>query len=63
MRLLHTTALELKSFISPLSDAPPYAILSHTWETEEVLFEDVVISERRLTTAPAKRGWCVRLSG
>lgn len=63
MRLLHTTALELKSFIGPLNDAPPYAILSHTWETDEVLFEDMATPERRRTTAPAKHGWCVRPLG
>ncbi|KAL9093956.1 MAG: hypothetical protein Q9165_003626 [Trypethelium subeluteriae] len=39
MRLLHTTAIKLKDF----SDVgiPRYAILSHRWEDEEVLFKDI----------------------
>ncbi len=39
MRLLHTTKLELVEFVG--EDIPPYAILSHTWAEEEVLFQDV----------------------
>ncbi|KAK3331260.1 heterokaryon incompatibility protein-domain-containing protein [Apodospora peruviana] len=38
MRLLCTDTLQLKSF---LGDLPKYAILSHTWEDEEVTFEDM----------------------
>ncbi|PSR94498.1 heterokaryon incompatibility protein-domain-containing protein, partial [Coniella lustricola] len=37
MRLINTTTLELEEFASP--DAHPYAILSHTWEEEEVTFQ------------------------
>jgi len=37
MRLLNTRTFELQSFVRP----PPYAILSHTWGDDEVLFEDV----------------------
>ncbi|KAK8035488.1 hypothetical protein PG993_010483 [Apiospora rasikravindrae] len=37
MRLLNTLTLELELFIEP----PPYAILSHRWTEDEVLFEDV----------------------
>jgi hypothetical protein len=40
MHLLHTKELRLKEFIT--SDTPPYAIVSHTWDEEEVLFADVV---------------------
>jgi hypothetical protein len=40
MRLLNTTTLQLESF-DATEDRPPYAILSHRWESEEVLFEDV----------------------
>lgn len=58
MRLLNTTTLELESFIDPLNDAPAYAILSHMWEADEVLFEDMATPERRLK-APEKQGWCV----
>lgn len=39
MRLLHTAKMKLESFIG--QEIPPYAILSHTWESEEVLFEDI----------------------
>ncbi|KAL4958777.1 heterokaryon incompatibility protein-domain-containing protein [Aspergillus stella-maris] len=40
MRLLDATTFELVEF--PPSQLPPYAILSHTWETGEVLFEDLI---------------------
>jgi hypothetical protein len=36
MRLLNTTSLELFEFFG--DQVPPYAILSHTWEDEEVSF-------------------------
>ena len=39
MRLLDVHTRELKEFLSE-TDAPPYAILSHTWGEEEVSFED-----------------------
>lgn len=39
MRLLHTTNLILEDF--PGSSAQKYAILSHTWGDEELLFEDI----------------------
>jgi hypothetical protein len=39
MRLLHTTRLELEEFYG--SNIPPYAILSHRWENEEVSFQDL----------------------
>ncbi|KAF5519131.1 Vegetative incompatibility protein HET-E-1 [Colletotrichum aenigma] len=38
MRLLHTEELKLTDFIAK---TPPYAILSHTWAGEEVLFADL----------------------
>lgn len=38
MRLLNTDTLIVEEF---LSNIPPYAILSHTWAEEEVLFEEV----------------------
>ncbi|KAK6842694.1 HET-domain-containing protein [Apiospora arundinis] len=40
MRLLNTTTLRLETFTDERS-APPYAILSHTWEEDEVLFDDI----------------------
>src|ERR1051326_6553289 len=39
MRLLHTQTLELHEF--PPNEIPPYAILSHTWRTEEISFQDL----------------------
>ncbi|KAF9884848.1 hypothetical protein FE257_001191 [Aspergillus nanangensis] len=40
MRLLNVSTLELVEF--PADRIPPYAILSHTWGDEEVLFNDVI---------------------
>jgi hypothetical protein len=37
MRLLNTTSLELEEFFD--DSIPPYAILSHRWEGDEVLFQ------------------------
>jgi hypothetical protein len=39
MRLLNVHTRQLKTFIG--SERPPYAILSHTWEDEEVEFADI----------------------
>jgi hypothetical protein len=39
MRLLHSTTLELQDF--PDYEGVHFAILSHTWADEEVLFEDI----------------------
>ncbi|KAH7160458.1 heterokaryon incompatibility protein-domain-containing protein [Dactylonectria estremocensis] len=39
MRLIDTVTLQLESFIGEA--VPNYAILSHTWGEEEVLFEDI----------------------
>ncbi|KAI0868522.1 heterokaryon incompatibility protein-domain-containing protein [Hypoxylon argillaceum] len=39
MRLLNTTTLTLETFRG--TDLPRYAILSHTWGEDEILFEDV----------------------
>ncbi|KAK8859110.1 HET-domain-containing protein [Apiospora arundinis] len=38
MRLLHTKDLTLREFIA---SPPAYAIVSHTWEEDEVLFSDI----------------------
>ncbi|CAJ2501027.1 Uu.00g038800.m01.CDS01 [Anthostomella pinea] len=40
MRLLQTSSLRLESFANR-HKAPPYAILSHMWFDDEVLFEDI----------------------
>jgi Heterokaryon incompatibility protein (HET) len=39
MRLLNTSTLQLKEYFD--SNIPPYAILSHRWENEEVTFQDM----------------------
>jgi hypothetical protein len=54
MRLLHTFSYELHEFIG--SKIPEYAILSHTWEEEEVLFSDLRDSSSR-DTSRHKKGW------
>lgn len=42
MRLINTSTLQLERFSSS-KNTPPYAILSHTWESDEdeVSFEDM----------------------
>jgi hypothetical protein len=39
MRFLHAKTIQLREF--PENELPPYAILSHTWEREEVSFQDM----------------------
>jgi len=39
MRLLHSRTLEFRDF--PNHEGVPYAILSHTWAEDEVLFPDI----------------------
>lgn len=39
MRLLHTERIELEEF--PSGELPHYAILSHTWEKQEVTLQDM----------------------
>lgn len=38
MRLINTKSMELVEFFD--KDVPEYAILSHTWEEEEITFEE-----------------------
>jgi hypothetical protein len=38
MRLINVKTLELEEFAS---HTPPYAILSHTWGAEEILFTEI----------------------
>lgn len=40
MRLLHSQTLTLHEFME--KEIPPYAILSHTWETEEVSLQEML---------------------
>jgi hypothetical protein len=44
MRLIDTTIKTLAEFES--SDAPPYAILSHTWTKEEITYQDLQIERK-----------------
>lgn len=55
MRLLSTRSLKLVSFDGrPL---PPYAILSHTWEDDEVRYEDVFSGNSTSVMPTEKRGY------
>ncbi|KAK0648353.1 hypothetical protein B0T16DRAFT_427553 [Cercophora newfieldiana] len=55
MRLLNAKTLQLELFPDPFRDRDlfPYVILSHTWETDEVTFDDM----RDLGTAKLKLGF------
>lgn len=50
MRLLNTTTIELAEFVG---EAPPYAILSHTWGDEEVTFRDMTVDKQEATRKKA----------
>jgi len=50
MRLLNTETLRLHEYLEP--DVPPYTILSHRWEGEEVTFQELQNGE-----AKEKQGW------
>jgi hypothetical protein len=59
MRLLHTSDLILKDFLG--ADIPPYAILSHTWGEEEVLFADMNNGNASVKKGFAKvKGCCAK---
>lgn len=48
MRLLNTGSSELREFFE--KDTPPYAILSHRWGEQEILYQDMIPSANRSTT-------------
>ena len=50
MRLIHSKSLELAEFME--RSLPPFAILSHTWETEEISFQ-----EMQSKKYPEKKGY------
>ncbi|KAF2633882.1 HET-domain-containing protein, partial [Macroventuria anomochaeta] len=50
MRLLNTCTLGLESFVG---DYPPYAVLSHCWGEQEIMFSDVL----NLAEAKKKQGF------
>jgi hypothetical protein len=45
MRLLNVRSYQVKEF--PAKGAPPYAILSHTWDKEEVTLQDLESSRAK----------------
>jgi len=55
MRLLNANTLQLELFPDPFRDSDlfPYAILSHTWETDEVTFDDM----KDISVAKSKLGF------
>ena len=53
MRLINTKTFQLEIFDN-WDTTPPYAILSHTWEQEEVLFHDITTD---VDGMKKKRGW------
>ena len=61
MRLLHITSdgrLDFTKDFIRIKDAPPYAILSHTWGEEEVLFEDLKnLDDFKNIPLQEKEGW------
>jgi hypothetical protein len=52
MRLINCSNYQLQEFFG--SNTPPYAILSHTWETEEVTFANLTNDP---VAAVSKKGW------
>ena len=62
MWLLNTTTLQLHEFMGEQFEIPHYAILSHTWSTEEVTFRDMrkSIENARQKTGFAKIEGCCR---
>lgn len=55
MRLINTTTLQLETF---LGAPPPYCILSHRWEEEEVSFQDMTTGKGRSMKGFAKIESC-----
>lgn len=53
MWLLRTDTIELKYFQTADPEKAPYAILSHTWEDDEVSFRDM----QTRTVAEKKKGF------
>ncbi|KAH6662555.1 hypothetical protein B0J14DRAFT_662619 [Halenospora varia] len=54
MRLLHTRTCELREFVENEANKVEYAILSHTWDQDEVSFQDMQSWMVRYTR---KLGW------
>ena len=60
MRLLNTRTLQLEEF--PNERGLKYAILSHRWEADEVLFDDVKSGSARKKAGYAKINGCCRMA-
>lgn len=60
MRLLNTTTIQLEEFVE--ETAPEYAILSHTWEEEEVSFRDIQTPEALTKKGYRKIQNCCRVA-
>lgn len=58
MRLLNSSTLELKDF--PANQVPVYAILSHTWGDEEVLFADLHTDSAKDKAGHKKIRYCCK---
>ena len=59
MRLLNSRSKELREFISD-EDVPPYAILSHTWGSQEVTLKDLSSPFVSLTEGYRKIDLCCK---
>jgi hypothetical protein len=60
MRLVNTKTIQLE-FLND-DNVPDYAILSHTWEQEEILFHDIELDSARLKKGYAKLENCCRVA-
>ena len=60
MRLINSTTLQLAEFTE--RDLPPYTILSHTWETEEVSFQDMQGGDPKRKDGYGKIQGCCRIA-
>ena len=60
MRLLNSTTLQLTEFTE--RDLPPYTILSHTWETEEVSLQDMQGGNAKRQKGYGKIQGCCRIA-
>jgi hypothetical protein len=54
MRLLNARSFQVEEFFTSSNNKPQYAILSHTWGSEEVTLEDVRTEKARLKKGFAK---------
>ncbi|KAH9883331.1 hypothetical protein F4778DRAFT_767259 [Xylariomycetidae sp. FL2044] len=55
MRLLNVKTYQLEEFIG--AERPPYAILSHTWGKDEVLFQDIIGAKSKEIRGIKKEGF------